>query len=87
MRAGGVGRIVASNDSNYKEGEWVYGTLGWQAYAQVPTKGLEKIAVDAKTSPSLYLGVLGMPGQTAYWGFYDVCKPKKGEVSIFIART
>lgn len=62
MRSGGVGQVIKSNDAAFKEGDWVSGTLGWQQYAQVPAKGLEKISVDSKTSPSLYLGVLGMPG-------------------------
>ncbi|GAA5949254.1 hypothetical protein JCM3765_003345 [Sporobolomyces pararoseus] len=80
MRAGGVGRIVlAPEGSKFKVGDWVNGTLGWTEYAIAKTKDLEKISVTKDIEPSYYLGALGMPMQTAYWGLMDVAKIKKGD--------
>ncbi|GAA5932138.1 NADP-dependent oxidoreductase [Sporobolomyces koalae] len=83
MRAGGVGKVVlAPKGSEFKVGEWVYGTLGWTEYAVVPTKELERISVTKDIQPSWYLGALGMPMQTAYWGLKDVGKIKKGDTVV-----
>ncbi len=71
MRAGGVGQVVASRDPKFAEGDHVTGLLGVQSLARVPGKGLQK--VDPKLAPlSAYLGVLGMPGLTAYFGLLEV---------------
>ncbi|KIG16556.1 putative NADP-dependent oxidoreductase [Enhygromyxa salina] len=71
MRAGAVGRVLASRDPNFAEGDHVSGLLGVQSIACVPGKGLRK--VDPKLAPlSAYLGVLGMPAMTAYFGLLEV---------------
>jgi NADPH-dependent curcumin reductase len=81
MRAGGVGRVIASNDARIKTGDHVYGTLGIQEYATVKAGTLTK--VDPKAAPlPLYLGTLGMPGMTAYFGLLDVGQPKQGETVV-----
>ncbi len=81
MRAGGVGRVVASKHPSFKEGDEVYGTLGVQEYATIDGKALTK--VDARLAPlPVYLGALGMPGMTAYFGLLDIGQPKAGETVV-----
>ncbi|KAL8277260.1 hypothetical protein RQP46_010329 [Phenoliferia psychrophenolica] len=84
MRSGGVGTIavVGAGVDGFKVGDWVYGQLGWTEFATVPVKDVEKINVSPKVSPSFYLGALGMPGQTAYWGLLDVAKIQAGETVV-----
>ena len=81
MRAGAVGQVVASNNSNFAVGEHVSGLLGVQSYATVDGGGLHK--VDPELAPlSAYLGVLGMPGLTAYFGLLEVGAVKEGETVL-----
>jgi NADPH-dependent curcumin reductase CurA len=81
MRAGAVGRVIASNDPGIAVGEHVLGTLGVQEYAVAKAKGLTK--VDPKLVPlPVYLGTLGMPGMTAYFGLLEVGKPKAGDTVV-----
>jgi NADPH-dependent curcumin reductase CurA len=81
MRAGGVGRVIASKNSTFAVGDFVYGTLGIQEYSTANGKGLTK--VDPKLAPlPVYLGTLGMPGMTAYFGLLDVGQPKQGETVV-----
>lgn len=81
MRAGGVGQVVESKHPGFKAGDFVYGTLGIQKYATVDGKGLTKVDPQAAPLP-VYLGALGMPGMTAYFGLLDVGKPKEGETVV-----
>jgi len=81
MRAGAVGRVIASNDPAVAVGEHVLGILGVQEYAVAKAKGLTK--VDPKLVPlPVYLGTLGMPGMTAYFGLLEVGKPKAGDTVV-----
>ena len=81
MRAGGVGRVVASKHPGFNEGDHVYGTLGIQEYATLDGKQLTR--VDARAAPlQVYLGALGMPGMTAYFGLLDVGQAKAGETVV-----
>ncbi|WJG11068.1 NADP-dependent oxidoreductase [Aliiglaciecola sp. LCG003] len=81
MRAGGVGQVTESTDPKFKVGDNVYGTFGVCDYAVVSTQGIHK--VDANLAPlERYLGVLGMPGMTAYFGLLDTGKPKAGETVV-----
>jgi hypothetical protein len=81
MRAGAVGRVIASKDAGFAVGDTVYGTLGVQEYAIVSAKSVTK--VDPRLAPlPVYLGVLGMPGMTAYFGLLDVGQPKAGETVV-----
>jgi NADPH-dependent curcumin reductase CurA len=81
MRAGGVGVVLASLHANFKEGDHVSGTLGIQEYATLDAKLLTKI--DASRAPlPVYLGTLGMPGMTAYFGLLDVGQAKPGETVV-----
>jgi NADPH-dependent curcumin reductase len=81
MRAGAVGRVIASNEPNIAVGDHVVGTLGVQEYAVAKGKLLSK--VDPRMAPlPVYLGTLGMPGMTAYFGLLEVGKPKAGDTVV-----
>jgi len=81
MRAGTVGRVIASNHPRFAVGDHVLGMLGVQQYALSDGAGLTRI--DAGTAPiQLYLSTLGMPGMTAYFGLLDVGKPRPGETVV-----
>lgn len=81
MRAGGVGRVVASRHPKYAVGDHVSGTLGVQEYCLSDGRGLTK--VDPTLAPlPVYLGVLGMPGMTAYFGLLDIGRPEAGQTVV-----
>jgi len=81
MRAGGVGRVITSRDPNIAVGDHVVGVLGVQEYAVAKGKALTK--VDPKLVPlPVYLGTLGMPGMTAYFGLLEIGQPKAGETVV-----
>ena len=81
MRALALGRVVKSKNPAFAVGDHVYGVLGAQQFAISDGKGLTK--VDPKLAPlPVYLGTLGMPGMTAYFGLLDVGKPKPGDTVV-----
>ncbi len=81
MRAGVAGMVVASNHPKFAEGDSVVGMLGVQDYAVSNGKGLTK--VDPKLAPlPVYLGTLGMPGMTAYFGILEVGELKSGDTVV-----
>jgi len=81
MRAGAVGRVVESRDPGISVGDHVVGMLGVQEYAVVRGKGLTKVDPERAPLP-VYLGTLGMPGMTAYFGLLEVGRPKPGETVV-----
>jgi NADPH-dependent curcumin reductase CurA len=81
MRAGGIGTVVASNDPNIAIGDVVSGGTGIQEYAVLNGRWLTKVDPAAAPLPR-YLGALGMPGLTAYFGLLSVCEPKEGETVV-----
>jgi NADPH-dependent curcumin reductase CurA len=84
MIGGTVGEVVESRNPKFAKGDQVLGMLGWQQYGLSDGKGLNK--VDASRVPlSAYLGVLGMPGVTAWVGLLDICQPKSGETVVVSA--
>ncbi len=84
MAGGTVARVEASQHPNYKVGDLVVSYNGWQDFAVSDGKDLLKL--DATTHhPSLSLGVLGMPGFTAYMGLLDIGKPQVGETIVVAA--
>ena len=84
MVGGTVGEVVKSNNPKFKPGDTVVGYLGWQLYGVSDGGMLQK--VDASRVPlSAYLGVLGMPGVTAWVGLMDICAPKAGETVVVTA--
>jgi len=81
MRAGGAGRVVQSKHAAFREGDEVTGTFGVQEYAISDGKGVHK--VDTRRVPlTTYLGTLGMPGMTGYFGLLDIGKPRPGETVV-----
>ncbi|KAK9054525.1 hypothetical protein SSX86_025603 [Deinandra increscens subsp. villosa] len=76
----GVSKVVDSDDPNFKKGEFVTGLTNWEEYTLILKTGqLRKIQQDDAIPLSYHVGLLGMPGITAYAGFYEVCAPKKGD--------
>jgi NADPH-dependent curcumin reductase CurA len=81
MVGGTVGKVLQSNHPGFVKGDIIEGMLGWQEYAVSKGSGLRKI--DPQVAPvSTALGVLGMPGLTAYFGLLEVAKPKSGETVV-----
>lgn len=81
MGGGAVGKVISSNNPSFREGEIVEGFFGWQEYAVSNGEGVRKI--DPGLAPiSTALGVLGMPGLTAYFGLLDLCNPQLGETVV-----
>ncbi len=81
MRAGAAGRVLASNDPNIAVGDHVVGVLGVQQYAVAKGKALTKVDTGRAPLP-VYLGTLGMPGMTAYFGLLEIGRPKEGETVV-----
>ena len=78
MEGGTVSDVVTSNVSGFAKGDIVVGRTGWQTHALSDGSGLQK--VDPTRAPiSTALGVLGMPGMTAYAGLLEIGRPKAGE--------
>ncbi|HVP46489.1 MAG TPA: NADP-dependent oxidoreductase [Bryobacteraceae bacterium] len=81
MGAGAVGKVIASQNPQFQVGDVVEGFFGWQEYAVSNGTGVRKI--DPSFAPvSTALGVLGMPGLTAYFGLLDIGKPRAGETVV-----
>ncbi|XP_051199602.1 2-alkenal reductase (NADP(+)-dependent) [Lolium perenne] len=84
LTAFGVSKVLESGHSGYKAGDLVWGIIGCEEYTLVTNpESLFKIS-HPEFPLSYYTGVLGMPGLTAYAGFFDVAKPKKGEY-VFVS--
>ena len=81
---GTVSRVIASENDAFKDGDLVLGFAGWQQYDLSDGKGLPKLDV-AISHPALALGVLGMPGFTAYMGLLDIGQPKTNETVVVAA--
>jgi NADPH-dependent curcumin reductase len=86
MGGGTVGIVEASNNPRFRAGDAVVGMGGWQLYSLSDGKGLR--VVDAKAVPiQAYLGALGMPGVTAWYGLNKIIAPKAGETVVVSAAT
>ena len=83
MRAFAAGKVVASKNAHFSIGEYVQGLLGTQTYAVSNGKGLSKCDI-SKGKLSWHLGILGMPGMTAYFGLLERGKPEAGE-TVFVS--
>ena len=81
MGGGVVAKVIRTNNPSFKEGDIVQGMFGWQDYAVSNGQGVRKI--DPTLAPiSTALGVLGMPGLTAYFGLLEICNPQPGETVV-----
>ena len=84
MIGGTVGVVEASNNPGFAAGDTVLGMFGWQEYGLSDGTGLMK--VDTRAVPmSAYLGAVGMPGVTAWYGLNRICRPKAGETVLVSA--
>jgi hypothetical protein len=81
LNGGIVGEVVESMSKSFAKGDFVVGNLGWQDYSIADEKEVRKINTDIAPM-STALGVLGMPGLTAYFGLLDIGKPKQGETVV-----
>jgi NADPH-dependent curcumin reductase CurA len=81
QRAGTVGQVVATATARFSEGDWVLGYGGWQRYHSSHADELQKLDPDAAPVTTA-LGVLGMPGRTAWFGLMDAGRPKPGETLL-----
>lgn len=84
MVGGTVARVLASDDAQYRVGDLVLAYGGWQDYALSDGSSLSRLD-PAMAHPSLALGVLGMPGFTAYMGLLDIGQPQPGETVVVAA--
>lgn len=82
MRAFAVGEVVKSRHGDFTPGDRVMGLFGWQEHAAVDPAAVLLRVPDADLPLSLYLGVLGLNGITAYFGLLDVCAPKPNETVV-----
>ena len=79
-----VGEVVESRDPRFKGGDKVLTQLGWQSHGVA--RASELVAIEARRVPaSYYLGVLGMPGMTAWFGVFEIGQPKPGETVLVSA--
>jgi NADPH-dependent curcumin reductase CurA len=84
MVGGTVGLVTESRHPDFEAGDAVLGMLGWQEYGLANGKSLRK--VDTRRVPlSAYLGPVGMPGVTAWFGLHRLCEPKPGETVLVSA--
>jgi len=83
LQAGVVGQVVVSKNADYSEGDHVMGMLGWENYSVSDGVQLRKISAGA-LSLSYHLGVLGMPGMTAYVGLFTIADAKPDD-QVFVS--
>ncbi|MEZ9666556.1 NADP-dependent oxidoreductase [Vibrio breoganii] len=86
MVGGTVCQVTESKNSDFAVGEWVLAYTGWQDYGVSNGEGLIKLGMNPE-HPSYALGVMGMPGFTAYMGLLDIGQPKAGETVVVAAAT
>ncbi|XP_055297767.1 prostaglandin reductase 1-like [Sitodiplosis mosellana] len=89
MIGGQIAKIIESKNADYPKNAIVYGSFGWRTHTIYNPTSPEAQLVKAYVLPSfgklpesLGLGHLGMPGNTAYFGFLEICEPKEGEVVV-----
>ncbi|WP_240374852.1 NADP-dependent oxidoreductase [Bacillus piscicola] len=81
INGGVIGEVVGSRSDFFTKGDIVTGSLDWQKFSAVREDNIRKI--DPEVAPiSTHLGILGMPGLTAYFGLLDIGAPQKGETVV-----
>lgn len=81
----GVAKAIDSGHPNYKTGDLLWGRVGWEEYSVITPTPSSHFKIHHTDVPlSFYTGLLGIPGLTAYVGFYEICSPKKGE-TVFVS--
>jgi len=82
MRAGGLGEVVQSRNAAYTEGDLVFGMMQWSEYC-IARAGPDGMMTLPRQEPiTAFLSVLGVTGLTAYFGMFDVARPKEGETVV-----
>ncbi|XP_039158944.1 2-alkenal reductase (NADP(+)-dependent)-like [Eucalyptus grandis] len=84
VRGYGVARVLESGHPNFKKGDLVWGITRWEEYSLITVPETCFKIEHTDVPLSYYTGLLGMPGMTAYAGFFEVCSPKKGD-TVFIS--
>ncbi|MGB7182648.1 MAG: NADP-dependent oxidoreductase [Burkholderiaceae bacterium] len=84
MGGGTVGEVMASNNPAFAVGDFVVGGFGWQEYGISKGKDMRKVSTE-RIALSAYLGCVGMPGVTAWYGLNQIIKPKSGETVVVSA--
>ncbi|KAL1509776.1 hypothetical protein ABEB36_004461 [Hypothenemus hampei] len=90
MIGGQIAKIIESKAPEFPTGKYIYSSTGWRTHSIINSKQLSDdmglltiILPDFGNLPlSLGLGILGMPGNSAYFGFLEICKPKQGETVV-----
>lgn len=85
MRGATIGVVEVSHHASYQAGDIVQGLLGWQDYAVTDGTGISKLSVDPSLPMTVYLGLFGIVGPTAYFGLLDVGQPNAGETLVVSA--
>jgi NADPH-dependent curcumin reductase CurA len=83
LQGGAIGEVVSSNDPTLKPGDLVESMFGWRTHVVAPVGAFMKLPA-TNVPPQAYLGVLGMPGLTAYAGLLTIGEPKPGE-TVFVS--
>jgi NADPH-dependent curcumin reductase CurA len=83
LDGGAVGEVIASGDESLQPGDTVLHQAGWREHALLSAAAVRKVDV-SQVSPSAYLGVLGMPGMTAYVGLTRIAEVKEGD-TVFVS--
>ena len=81
IKGGIVAKVIESRSKSLTTGDTVVGILPWATYCIEKADNLRKIDI-SKVSPGYYLGILGMPGFTAYFGMMEIGKPQKGDTVV-----
>jgi NADPH-dependent curcumin reductase CurA len=84
LQGGAIGEVVASGDPGFKPGDLVDSMFGWREGFLAPAGALTKLPADISAPPEAFLGVLGMPGLTAYAGLLAIGEPKTGD-TVFVS--
>ena len=83
LEGGCVGQVVQSGSESFQVGDYVLGGLGWREYYLAPAQNVSQI--DPTLAPiQSFVGAVGMPGRTAYFGLLDIGEPKAGEM-VFVS--
>jgi NADPH-dependent curcumin reductase CurA len=83
LQGGAIGRVVKSNDPKFQPGDLVESMFGWREAYVAAGAALNKLPADG-VPPQAFLGVLGMPGMTAYTSFHRIGEPKPGDI-VFVS--
>ena len=85
IESAGIGSVVASRNPKFKEGTTVWGGFGWQSHFLSEGRGMQALDPAIYCGPvhdTCAIGVLGIPGLTAFFGLGDLAKPKEGEIVL-----